>query len=811
MGARIAAHRWGFGYPGRSVAALSEVSFTIGGGDLVVLMGASGSGKSTLLAALAGTLPEGGDSGSLVVEHPGTPGSAVRIGLVQQEPEGNIVMERVGDDVAFPLENAAFPAPQIWPEVVRALAQVGLSVSLDRDTSRLSGGQQQLLAVAAASVAGPHLLLLDEPTANLDPAGAAAVLAAVEEIRMSHGCTVVVVEHRVEAWLERADRVLLVEDGSVLQLEPADLRGHLAARPDSGARVWVDHASLPSRAPRVPPGRLVMSAQAVGVTGRLPPTDLEVRAQDIVAVTGPPGSGKSTLLACLAGLLEPSAGSVRVPAVVDGGRTERLEQAEWPERTERSEHPEHPEGTGSPARSERQERVGRAEWSERTDPWRWPSAEIARTFGVVFQNPEHQFVTGRVADEVHHGLVGAGVEEPEASQRTAAMLDRLHLDHLAAADPFTLSGGEQRRLSVGTALALDPGILLLDEPTFGQDPATWAELVGIIADHRDAGGAVVMATHDPDLVHALGAREVHLAALHPRGTWVRVAALSARTFQDLGRGGRKRGRRQVRVRRGQARMRTVHVTGRRVRRRQARAGRRGRARHRTSGLGAPTTCPLRSDCGASIRWRCWVRRSCSASPRSLSTSVALNLLLALAAVLAALVGGLPIRRVALLAAPALLAAASVAFSNALLSASGLLSPSSWAAAALPASSRAGGGPARAGRGRGDGPDGAGGLAGRPPACPRPAGVLGAGRTAAASPARRRVGGPGQGEPSTGSRRLGDPGAVGPVLLDDLPPAGGRTPPRRSPGRRAGRPRPASRTVCARSPVRCAGPGSTRRP
>ncbi|HSO02986.1 MAG TPA: ATP-binding cassette domain-containing protein, partial [Candidatus Limnocylindrales bacterium] len=135
-GARITALGWGFRYPGRSAVALSGVSVTIEPGELVVLMGASGSGKSTLLSALAGTLPDGGDCGTLVVEGPGR--SSARIGLVQQEPEGNVVMERVGDDVAFPLENAAVPAGRIWPRVVGALVQVGLDVPLDRDTSRLS-------------------------------------------------------------------------------------------------------------------------------------------------------------------------------------------------------------------------------------------------------------------------------------------------------------------------------------------------------------------------------------------------------------------------------------------------------------------------------------------------------------------------------------------------------------------------------------------------------------------------------------------------------------------------------------------------
>ena len=250
-GARITALGWGYQYPGRSAVALSDVSFTIEPGQLVVLMGASGSGKSTMLAALAGTLPEGGDSGRLLVAGPGRDPSSARIGLVQQEPEGNIVMERVGDDVAFPLENAAVPSAQIWADVAGALDAVGLDVPLARDTSRLSGGQQQLLAVAAATVADPHLLLLDEPTANLDPAAAAAVLAAVEVVRSTRGCTVVVVEHRVEAWLSRADHVLLVEGGSVLSLAPTDLVAHFAEQ----ARLRGAGLARPLPSPQPAPGR----------------------------------------------------------------------------------------------------------------------------------------------------------------------------------------------------------------------------------------------------------------------------------------------------------------------------------------------------------------------------------------------------------------------------------------------------------------------------------------------------------------------------------------------------------------------------
>ena len=571
-GARITARGWGFGYPGRVDPALEGVSFTVEPGELVVLMGASGSGKSTLLAAMAGTLPTGGESGSLEVEVVGSGGQLPRVGLVQQEPEGNIVMQRIGDDVAFPLENAAVPPAEIWRRVDESVAGVSLAVDQSRDTALLSGGQQQLLAVAAASVVRPDLLLLDEPTANLDPRAAAEVLAAVDRARNEHGGTIVVVEHRVEAWLQRADRVLLVEGAGVVALAPDEVTAYLGARPESARRVWVDHAHLTLRPPISEPGAVVLRAHGLSCPGRLPPTDLVARAGEVVAVTGPPGSGKSTLLACLAGLLTPTSGTLELPG------------------------------------------------SDRSDPWTWSSVDVAATFGVVFQNPEHQFVTGAVSDEVHHGLLGMGVAEEEARARADRMLARLHLTHLAQADPFTLSGGEQRRLSVGSALALDPGILLLDEPTFGQDPATWDEIVEVIAAHRDAGGAVVMATHDPDLVRVLSARRVQLAAAADR-------------------------------------------------------------RHPTDGPPLARENRLRRLDPLAL-----MAAAMTVSVAALlSASVTLNLGLAALAVVVALVGGLPRARVALLATPALVASASVAFSNALLSSTGITDAASWSAAALPAS------------------------------------------------------------------------------------------------------------------------------
>jgi energy-coupling factor transport system ATP-binding protein len=292
------------------------------------------------------------------------------------------------------------------------------------------------------------------------------------------------------------------------------------------------------------------------------------------------------------------------------------------------------------------------------DPWRWSSPRVARTFGVVFQNPEHQFVTGHAVDELVHSLRAVGVPADQAEARSRRMLERLHLTDLAGADPFTLSGGEQRRLSVGTALVLDPGILVLDEPTFGQDPTTWVEVVDIIAAHRDAGGAVLLATHDPDLVRALGAREVALeAADTSSGPGVPpvpgVPPGSGSSAPPAG------------------------------------------APDRAPADGGGTAAPEAPVRGAPVGGEARLRRL---DPLALlgaamllsvaalaSASVALNLLLASGALLVALAGGIPARRAALLTLPVAVAAASVALSNALLSSEGITSAASWSAAALPAS------------------------------------------------------------------------------------------------------------------------------
>ncbi|MFT4259073.1 ABC transporter ATP-binding protein [Microbacterium sp.] len=477
--AAVEARGWGWRHASRLAWALRDVTFRIEPGERVLLLGASGAGKSTLLHGLAGVLggdEEGESAGALLVD--GTPAASARgrSGLVLQDPDSQVILARVGDDVAFGCENLGVPRAQIWPRVVAALDAVGLDVALDRPTTALSGGQKQRLALAGALAMRPGLLLLDEPTANLDPDGAQEVRDAVERMLEAQPATVIVVEHRLDIWLPLITRVIVVgagPDGAgvIADGPPAQVLAAEGARL-AQAGVWV-----PGRPPRHPDaprhatGDVLLSARdlAVARVKGAPVAagiDLDVRAGAVTAITGPNGAGKSTLGLTLAGLLPPAGGEVVASAALAGG-------------------------------------VGPA-------PFRWTSRQLLTRIGTVFQDPEHQLLAKTVADELAVGPRALGMDEGEIGRRSDELLERLRLDRLAKANPYTLSGGEKRRLTVAAALATAPRVLVLDEPTFGQDARTWAELVAMLADLRDAGSAIVAVTHDLDVVHALRAARVRL-------------------------------------------------------------------------------------------------------------------------------------------------------------------------------------------------------------------------------------------------------------------------------------------------------------
>ncbi len=477
--ARITAAGWGWRYGGRRAPAVRDVSFTIEPGERVLLLGASGAGKSTLLAGMAGLLggaDEGDESGALLIDGERAEAHRGRVGLVLQDPDSGVVLSKVGDDVAFGCENLGVPAHEIPGRVAEALDAVGLEVPLSRPTKALSGGQKQRLALAGVLAMRPGVLLLDEPTANLDPEGVREVRASVERALDETGATLVVIEHRTSVWADLMDRVLVVgADGGLLaDGPPAEVFARHGAEL-AAAGVWVpgQPVDLPvlAEASADAPAAVAASALSISRDRRTivrAGLDLRVPRGAATIVTGPNGTGKSTLALTLAGLLPEAAGEV-VAAPELAGRSGRR-------------------------------------------PSRWTSRELLTRIGTVFQEPEHQFLASTVRDELAIGPRSRGVDPAAVGAIVDELLERLHLAPLAAANPFTLSGGQKRRLSVATVLADAPPVIVLDEPTFGQDRRGWIELVQLLQSEIAAGTTVVAVTHDEDVLRHLGGHGIDLGA-----------------------------------------------------------------------------------------------------------------------------------------------------------------------------------------------------------------------------------------------------------------------------------------------------------
>ena len=485
-GARVCARGWGWRHAGRKNAALSGVDLDIAPGERVLVLGPSGSGKSTLMGGLAGLLggaEEGEATGTLTVDGVAPAEARGRVGLLMQDPEAQVVLARVGDDVAFGMENLGVAREEIWPRVEDSLEAVGLSVPLDHSTTELSGGQKQRLALASILAMGPGLLLLDEPTANLDPSGVAEVRAAVEKVVKRTGATVVVVEHRVDVWASLVDRVIVVADGAIAADGPLD---EVLAQQGDALRergIWLpgdDVAAEVGPAPEVAPASSDATPIArvadltIGYDASAPVRsgiDLTIERGVSTCIVGANGAGKSTFALTLAGLLPPLEGAVEVETF---------------------------DGTAG-------------------DPHEWSSKQLLGRMSMVFQEPEYQFLAATVAEELAIGPRAAGMTDEEIAPLVDEHLEALGLTKLARANPMTLSGGEKRRLSVATALISAPELLILDEPTFGQDRGTWLGLVRLLRAALERGVTLVSITHDPAFVAAMGQRVVDLGQVGTRG------------------------------------------------------------------------------------------------------------------------------------------------------------------------------------------------------------------------------------------------------------------------------------------------------
>ncbi|PRB17326.1 ABC transporter ATP-binding protein [Microbacterium sp. MYb62] len=517
-----------------------DVTFDIDAGEVVLLLGPSGSGKSTLTLALNGLIPHAlpatmtgtVEAGGIDTAHAQTATLSTQVAMVFQDPDAQIVTGTVYDEVAFGPENLLLPLAVVRARVEEALRRVGLWDRRDENPDHLSGGGRQRLAIACALAMGSPLIVLDEPTANLDPQGIDDVYAALADVVAAGDRAILLVEHNLDAAMAFVTRtVVLDREGRVvfdgpaaevirehadellrmgvwlpaatlaalrlrdrgITLDPLPLSPHELA--DALAGVDVSSRSARSTtADGLPAGSttaerrdgaghddtVIIRARGLTVRRRrteiLHGIDLELDAGSLTAIVGANGAGKTTLIQALAGVVPPPRGRVTVDGIDPG--------------------------TASPR-------------------------DLAARVGFVFQNPEHQFIAPTVFDELAHGLRLRHVPDAEISTRVDEMLRRFGLEHKAEVHPFLLSGGEKRRLSVGTALITRPRVLALDEPTFGQDRARAAELLDLLQDLRQEGTTIVIVTHDLQLVAEHTTHVVVLAEGR-----VRAVGRTVALFQD---------------------------------------------------------------------------------------------------------------------------------------------------------------------------------------------------------------------------------------------------------------------------------------
>ncbi len=497
-------------YPKSENKNLEDINLTIEKGKFTVVMGPTGAGKTTLSMCLNGLIPkllEGSLSGSVEVAGENIGNYPVQtvskyLGLVLQDAETQIFGRTVEEDTAFGPRNFSIPKNEIENRVKNALVRVRLDGYQDRNTDQLSGGEKQRLAIAGVLAMQPQILILDEPTSELDPLGRAEIYTAINDLKQEEELTIICIEHSSQEIIEIADQIIIIYDSKVVwQGEPdglfrdADLLNKYGIKPLPVSKIgWslyrnkviskhevplnIDETELlvrkllknqPLR--NLPAKKLfngeVNSDVVVNVKNlshrysngnlALNNVNLEIRKGEFIALIGQNGAGKTTLAKHFNGLLKPSAGNVLVC-----GKNTREYDVE----------------------------------------------ELARYIGYVFQNPDHQIFSTTVEKELEFGLKNIGLSEGKIKQKVEEVLRFTGLLEYSDIHPFSMGKGQRQMIAVASILAIEPTILIVDEPTTGQDWLGIQKMMALIKELNQAGTTIIMITHDMDVVAEYASRTV---------------------------------------------------------------------------------------------------------------------------------------------------------------------------------------------------------------------------------------------------------------------------------------------------------------
>lgn len=474
---------------------LSNLSFDLSIGESLLLLGPSGCGKSTLTFCLNGLYPrelDGEMNGRILINGKDTTGFrpgelSKHVGVVFQDPETQFCMLTVEDEIAFGLENIEIHQSVMEKKIDRTLGLVRMLSYKKAAIASLSGGQKQKLALACVLALEPTLLILDEPTANLDPLATKDLIQTIHRLQEESDCSLIIIEHQLDGWTELAERCLLLNHSGELFYDGLlrnAINGSLHLLEKEG--IWLPKVTqhllqhVSEIATNIPltlaeftkqaylwestewqtvtqqdnrKGEVFLEASNVSWQTKdkeiIQDVSLTFYQGEFIAIVGANGSGKTSLSRLLAGIQKPTVGTIRV-------KGKALKD--------------------------------------------WKASYLREEIGYVFQNPEHQFITHTVFDEVAFSLRVKGILENDIRKKVETILDVCGLLINKQDHPYSLSQGQKRRLSVATMVIDNQHMLLLDEPTFGQDANSNEELMKLLQDRYDNGTSIVMITHDMEIV-----------------------------------------------------------------------------------------------------------------------------------------------------------------------------------------------------------------------------------------------------------------------------------------------------------------------